>query len=452
MRRPLALLVAVLGCIALAACSVSVSGLSLEEQTVGHGQRSERVPDFPDADPDDVVDLALEDLASYWDRELPRVYGEAFRPLAGGLVPYGPATPVPQCGPDRILYEDIAANALYCPNEDLIAWDRVALIPDLDARFGPLTVGIVMAHEFAHAIQARAGVRGETVLLELQADCFAGAWVADAKDRIDVFTTEGGTLDHAIGGFLELRDTVGVAAFDPNAHGSGFDRVSAFQDGFDRGNEVCAGYEEDPPPVVAIPFVSLSDLQSEGNLPLDQLLDLLLADLDAFFSDLVRREGGEWDPVDGPVGVDPQRDVVECGDETLEGEDLELASFYCVADDTVYIDTEDLVPSLDQIGDFAFGGEVARQFAFAAQAKLGLLDARADTDLHADCVTGVYSAAEFNGEIPGDQELALSPGDLDEIIIAFLAFGSGEATAFERTAAFRTGFLDGYDACEAFLD
>ncbi len=63
----------------------------------------------------------------------------------------------------------------------------------------------------------------------------------------------------------------------------------------------------------------------------------------------------------------------------------------------------------------------------------------------------MFSSAEFLQQIP-EQQLQLSPGDLDEVIIAFLAFGGEtEASAFERTAAFRAGFVQGFDACEAFL-
>ena len=441
----------VLLAVALVLTACAESGLSLQESSVGGVRPDRETTEFPDADPDEVVEIALDDLADHWSDELPRLYGTDFTPIAGGLVPYGPDTPIPQCGPQPIAYEDIAGNALYCPEQDIIAWDRVNLIPDLDERFGPLTVGIVMAHEFAHAIQMRGGVRGDTVTLELQADCFAGAWVADVEDRIDVFATAGSSLDQAIGGFLELRDTVGVGATDPNAHGSGFDRVSAFQDGYDIGGEACVDYEEEPPPVVAIPFTSLSDFEQGGNLPIATLLPLLRSDLESFFGDLVTDGGGAWEPIADLTPVDPARDVVECGNETLEGVDLELASFYCVPDHTIYIDEVGLVPALDEIGDFAFGGEIARQYAFAAQARLGILDRVADTELHADCLTGAYAAAEFFGQIPGDQQLALSPGDLDEVVIAFLAFGSGDATAFDRTAAFRSGFVEDVAACEAFL-
>ena len=43
---------------------------------------------------------------------------------------------------------------------------------------------------------------------------------------------------------LGRRDTPGTSNIDPNAHGSGFDRVSAFQDGFDDGPAKCKDYRD----------------------------------------------------------------------------------------------------------------------------------------------------------------------------------------------------------------
>ena len=58
-------------------------------------------------------------------------------------------------------------------------------------------------------------------------------------------------LDQAVAGLLELRDTLGVPGYDAMAHGSGFDRVSAFQDGYEDGPTTCVAYEDEPPTVVA---------------------------------------------------------------------------------------------------------------------------------------------------------------------------------------------------------
>lgn len=404
-------------------------------------------------DPDEVTELALDDLGTYWAAAMEDVYGTAFEPLAGGYVPYGPRAPLPRCGPEPLTYDQVAVNALYCPAEDLIAWDRENLVPDLQERFGSLTVGLVMAHEFAHAVQARAGVAGTTVTLELQADCFAGAWVDDVDDRIPTFHTGADALDSAVAGLLELRDSLGVPGDAASAHGSGFDRVSAFQEGFEGGPRACATYADDPPAVVAIPFGSPTDAATGGNLPLDDLVDPLVSDLESFFATLFDERGETWDPVDGLEIVDPADGPVTCGDERIVGDDLALAAFYCVADDTAYLDGEELLPALAEIGDFAFGGELARLYAFAAQDQLGIdPDDEVLAGLHADCLTGVFAAAEFLRSVP-EQRLVLSPGDLDEIIVAFLAFG-GEAgaSAFERTAAFRGGFVEGVAPCDELVD
>ncbi len=448
MRRPRTTIPLLGACVvaALIVGACAESDLRLGSPDDFGGTPSDLEPAF--ASPDDVVALALDDLGSYWTDVLPDVYGIDFEPLSGGLIPYGPTTAAPQCGPDELDYDDVAENALYCPDEDLIAWDRVALIPQLQADFGPLTVGIVMSHEYAHAIQARAEVEGNAVTLELQADCFAGAWVTDVNDRIAVFDGNGDSLDQAIGGFLELRDSVGVSGGDPQAHGSGFDRVSAFQQGYEGGNDVCVTYESDPPNVVAIPFGSRADQVQEGNLPLEDLIEPLLLDLESFYAAWFAELGETWEPITGVLPVEAGVDRVECGDEIIEGDDLRLASFFCASDNTIYLDNGELIPSLDEIGDFAVGGEIARLYAFAAQSRLDLVDSDETAGrLHADCLTGVYAAAEFLRRVP-DQQLVLSPGDLDEILVAFLTIGEDSGTtAFERTAAFRIGFVDGSTSC-----
>lgn len=398
----------------------------------------------------DVAIVALEDLGAYWEENLPDLYGIDFEPLAGGLQPYGPDTDLFDCGAADLEYEDIAANALYCPDDDLIAWDEAQLTPFLEENFGPLTVGVVMAHEYAHAIQLRANVRGQTVTLELQADCFAGAWASDAGDRIEMFAADEAALDRAIAGFLELRDELGVTAANPGAHGSGFDRVSSFRDGYEIGLEACAEYESSPPDVVAIPFGSPEDFARGGDLPTSELMDPLLADMETFFANEVTAAGAEWEPIRDVVFVDPATDEVECGNDTHSGEELEFSSFYCVPDNTVFIDGDGLLPELEDIGDFAVGSEVARQYAFAAQVALGIDDDEQALADHADCATGAFTAAEFHGTLEG-QQLRLSPGDLDEIVVSFLSFGGSDSSAFDRTGFLRSGFVDGFSSCNRLV-
>jgi len=417
---------------------------------------------------DQVVEAALTDIEGFWGRTYEDVYGEPYRRIKGGFWAYGPDSEQPPCGVPRPAYEDIAENAFYCPSADLVAWDDVNLIPQLYKEFGGFTLGIVFAHELGHAVQVRAGTTGPTVLLELQADCFAGAWARDVEEGNSTFfelTVD--DLDKAVAGFLELRDGVGVAAGDPAAHGTGFDRIGSFVDGYEKGVDSCADYPDrlrsGDLVVVEVPFTQQDDFDRGGNLPIADLFPLLRDDLENFWTLMFQREGHEWRPLKDIVTVDPGADAVDCGDKTYKGDVLVNASFYCVDSDTIYVDGVHLLPSLDEIGDYAVATEIARQYAFAAQVREGLEDTSLATNLNADCLTGVYASSGFRADREGrGQQLFLSPGDLDEAVIAFLANSDASedvkdgdvsvGTAFQRFDAYREGFLSGTDACDALLD
>jgi predicted metalloprotease len=332
-------------------------------------------------------------------------------------------------------------------------------------QYGGFTLGIVFAHEFGHAIQARAGVEGDTIMTELQADCFAGAWTGDvAAGNADYFALTLDDLDKAIAGFLDLRDSVGTGAEDPQAHGTGFDRIGAFSEGFEEGLDRCADYPDlfDAGELVVTEseFTDPEDYERGGNLPLEEAVSLAVDDLQQFWGVIFTELGQPaWDPVDDVVPMDPDTDEITCGDDTYSGDVLVNASFYCVPDDTIYVDAKNLVPSLYEVGDYAVATELARQFAYAAQVRLGNLENTLATNLQADCYAGVYAYSGFSGNRGDDQLLSLSPGDLDEAVIAFLLTSDSSAeaeddddatvgTAFQRFDAYRTGFLDGIDTCD----
>jgi predicted metalloprotease len=417
---------------------------------------------------DQVVEAALTDVNSFWNRTYEELYGDPYQPIQGGFWPYGPDSEVPPCGSPAPAYEEIAGNAFYCPAADLIAWDNVNLVPGLYDEFGGFTLGIVFAHEFGHAIQARAGTQGATIVNELQADCFAGAWTADVEaGNSEHFELSLDDLDKAVAGFLELRDGVGTDAANPAAHGTGFDRIGSFVEGFEQGAERCVEYPDAIAAgelvIVEVPFTDLDDFERGGNLPLDQLGPILIADLENFWTLLFEDQGETWTQVTDVVSFDPSTDEIDCGEETYTGDVLVGASFYCVESDTIYLDAVSLIPTLAQIGDYAVATEIARQYAFAAQARLGTLENTRATNLQADCLAGVFAFSGFVGDRDGQgQELFLSPGDLDEAVIAFLlnsdASGSVDSgddsvgTAFERFDAYRAGFLEGTAACDALLE
>ena len=409
-------------------------------------------------DADTVMIAAAIDVGAFWEKAYPEVYGEELPPLEGGFWSYGPETPddeLPECG-GPMLYDEIAENAFYCPAEDLIAWDRETLIEPFIDQFGAFTAALVMAHEYGHAIQARTGDfdRLEQVISELQADCFAGAWVGHVVEgNSDVFQATLDELDVAVAGLITIRDEPGSSPDDPSAHGSGFDRVSAFSDGLFEGAARCADYDDAPPVVTQQVFESEADAASGGNLPASELLPLLYLDLEDFYAHTFAELGTSWSAIDDILLFDPSSDAVTCGDIEFEPEEAEYAIFYCVDANVVMLDAVNLLPELEAIGDFALASEVARQWAFAAQVQMGNLDNSVETSLHADCLTGLYAGDVFFQLRPDTAQLVLSPGDLDEAIISFLAYGAGEDTGspFERSDAFRVGFLGTASDCEAFL-
>jgi predicted metalloprotease len=380
-----------------------------------------------------VADTAIPEIEEYWEATLPEVYGEDFEPVEQ-VIAYGPRGPDVPCGDPPPDYRDIADNAFYCPIGDLIAYDAAGFTDDLVEDFGPFSLVIVLAHEYGHAIQERAGVESDlTIIFEQQADCFAGAftaWVSDGNsDRLAVSLDD---LDQAVAGFVSFRDQIGTAAEAPGAHGSAFDRVGAFQDGYVSGAERCAEYEDEPPAVVDIPLTQ-ADLVTGGNAPFEEegegdIFDITYTLLEAYWAEQMPAVfEDEWVP------YHPDRVA-----------DLDL-------------DMAQLRDLYDTIGDFAVSAVISDRYSVGAQEQLGIREGTVESRLQADCFSGSWSGrvAEDTLNPPPDYTgPVLSAGDLDEGVITFLLLdeepgeeGSDTGSPFERIQAFRDGFFGGLEAC-----
>jgi predicted metalloprotease len=399
---------------------------------------------------------ALADLDAFWASSYPEFYGAEYVPLKGGYFSVDseaidedayPETGI-GCAGSPTSPDSVAGNAFYDPACDLIAYDR-DLLEELAGEYGRFLVPVVMAHEFGHAMQGRFGFAGRGIQDETQADCLAGAWTgwvaAGEAAHLSIRTPE---LDDVVRGFLLLRDDVGSDPDDTQAHGSYFDRVSAFYEGFEGGIGPCRDDFGADRLFTAAAFANDREYASEGNAAFDLIVEWIGITLPEFWSEVFPSAfGTEFDP---PSVEGFQRTAPDCGG--LEDRDLG----YCPSDATVYIDETDLAtPAYEEIGDFALATAMALPYTLAVRDQAGLSIDDGAATRSAVCLTGWYEAQWYKDAFADVIDGSISPGDIDEAVQFLLTYGVDnqvfpnlDASGFELVGAFRTGFLEGGDACE----
>ena len=148
-----------------------------------------------------------------------------------------------------------AMGPFYCPGDRGIYLDT-SFFQELSQRFGApgdFAQDYVIAHEFGHHIQNLLGtsdrvtslqrrsseVEGNrlSVMLELQADCYAGVWAAQNRDRMDPDDLqEGMTAARAIGDDTLQKETQGRVMPDSFTHGTSEQRMTWLKRGIDTGD------------------------------------------------------------------------------------------------------------------------------------------------------------------------------------------------------------------------
>ncbi|HET7676751.1 MAG TPA: neutral zinc metallopeptidase [Candidatus Limnocylindrales bacterium] len=126
-------------------------------------------------------------VQAFWEGEF-KASAQPYQPaetvLFTGSVQTGCGTATSQVGP------------FYCPTDGRVYVDLdffAVLRSELGAQGGSLAQGYVVAHEYGHHVQNLLGVLGEArsgdtgpdsgaVRVELQADCYAGAWANKAEE------------------------------------------------------------------------------------------------------------------------------------------------------------------------------------------------------------------------------------------------------------------------------
>jgi predicted metalloprotease len=411
-----------------------------------------------------TLKAGIADIQNYWSNEFPVIYGKKYDRIPDNRIfAAHPGIKLPKCQGQALTYKDAENNAFYCYKSNFVAYDDVKLFPQLNRDFGALAVPLVLAHEWGHAVQDRSGNAGQQVVYkELQADCFAGTWirrVADG-DAAGVKLT-GGSLDRALAAMIQFRDPTGSSSEDAQAHGSGFDRTNAFQDGYDNGAKKCATYFKENPLVVEIPFSSQQEAENGGNVPGDQVVPASIELLNSFYSQV--------DPGYVPVSIDDVKSydssgskdqLPSCGGSTPPISQIKNRVFYCIDDKYFAFDEPYLQHVYDDIGDFGVATLLANPIGTYVEIQQnfpGVADNADNAVLGDDCYTGGFAAAMYNNALSSDTlggPVALSPGDLDETVQAFIDYSAARGLSksldvtFARLRAFRDGFFNGYGVCE----
>lgn len=400
-----------------------------------------RVRNTDDGHVDRLALLAVDDIEDFWKHNYRPPLPGGFSAVSG-LVSIDPNASGPTvCGSDP---SELAFNAEYCLQSDIIAWDRVGLLPAAEKYFGDLAINGLLAHEYGHAIQHATGVADEDTPLmvsEQQADCFAGVylrWVAEgASPRFSMNTTE--ALDKVLAGAIAIRDR--PPSFNPfgllpvqASHGTALDRVSAFQQGFDLGTPSCTRINgsEIQQRRGAIPAALFDPASPESDVAIDErTLSSVIDVLNRIFT---------------PPHPPALRVGVNCG---------AGPAVYCPETQSIDVDLtmlKELGTPADEKqrvllqGDNSAISVLTSRYMLAVQKEQGVNINGETAAMRTACLTG-FAQNRMSEPSSSNDGLVLGAGDLDEAVSGLLtngivasdARGQRVPSGFTRILAFRTG-------------
>jgi predicted metalloprotease len=199
----------------------------------------------------DFVDAVMKDVQGTWSQLL----GSRYQPTKAVLFRDSIQS---ACG-----FAESATGPFYCPQDGLVYLD-LGFFEELQNRFGApgdFARAYVLAHEVGHHIQRLTGIESRTrraremnpgadnaisVMVELQADCFAGVWghaaaqpgrAARGEVELDPGDVESGLrAAAAIGDDRLQRMSTGHIMPDRFTHGTSAQRVQWFKRGLDSGD------------------------------------------------------------------------------------------------------------------------------------------------------------------------------------------------------------------------
>lgn len=164
------------------------------------------------------------------------------------LVLFSGSTPT-ACGTGQT-----ATGPFYCPADQRVYID-LQFYETMQRRFGvsgDFAQAYVIAHEVGHHVQNLMGIMEKTaslrqqapaaqanavsVMLELQADCFAGVWAHHSQIPLEQGDVEEGlNAAHAVGDDNLQRQSQGTVVPDSFTHGTSAQRMAWFRKGMESG-------------------------------------------------------------------------------------------------------------------------------------------------------------------------------------------------------------------------
>lgn len=182
----------------------------------------------------ELYELARSDVEEYW----------ALASLAVG-TPYTPVR-------EFVVYADSVEtdcgfvgpkNAFYCPADHGV-YLHGPFMDDRLVEVGLFAPTFIVAHEIGHAVQTIHGFDSRTVsppiILELQADCLAGAYSASSTLRNELGEHDLlKNLKQYLVSLYDAGDPLGFPPLDPRAHGTPGQRIDAFRIGYELGPPLC---------------------------------------------------------------------------------------------------------------------------------------------------------------------------------------------------------------------
>ncbi|MGV9767184.1 KPN_02809 family neutral zinc metallopeptidase [Micromonospora tulbaghiae] len=201
--------------------------------------------------------LYVNSIQAYWRTAMPEAFGEQYRPSKTVFFSQNVST---ACGA-----ADSGVGPFYCPADDLVYIDLsfYKLLADQLGAEGEFAQPYVLAHEYGHHVQDLLGTEAQmrrqqqrdpqnanalSVKLELQADCYAGAWAKNATGTADdrgqkIFTS---ITEQDISQAIDTAEKIGDDAIqqrsgrpvnpDEFTHGSSEQRKQWFTKGFTTGD------------------------------------------------------------------------------------------------------------------------------------------------------------------------------------------------------------------------